>query len=255
MMIYIINAVLLYDSDTATIALIGAQENPELTLTTLSNRLLKHLLDNQGVVVSKEECLDSVWEQHGLEGSTNTLTQYISNLRKLFSAYFDEQEIIVTVPRKGYMFSPSVDVIQSEKDPVTPVIEHSSEVTSPKVFKLDLLDGLFIFAMGCLIAVCSFIYVHRVTVPEIQPVLLYNYGECPVYTFDPSENEQVRGHRSKVARQLIDEHKLTCLPYSAFYLSVNKGAEHGVSGNVMMARCTSNPSAPNSCVTYHYSRW
>ncbi|MEP9266187.1 winged helix-turn-helix domain-containing protein [Enterobacter asburiae] len=253
-MIYIINSILIYDSDNASISLVEAQQNPEHTLTNINNRLLKLLIDNQGIVLSKEECLDNVWEAHGLEGSVNTLTQYISNLRKIFSAYFDEQEVIVTVPRKGYMLSSSVTVTNE----ITPGLKKPNDkdlITEVKTSKIDKWDVLFVIVFFSVIGASLYFHQNRTTLPQIEQVLLYNYNSCPVYTLEVSDDKETIEYRKKIAKLLIEENKLSCLPSSSFYLSVNKGAEAGISGVVMLARCIDNATASNSCITYHYSRW
>lgn len=38
-------------------------------------------------------------------------------------------------------------------------------------------------------------------------------------------------------------------------MSINHDAEHGVSGNVMLAKCTENNDRPNTIISHQYNRW
>lgn len=253
-MIYIINDTLVYDSDNATISLVTAPKIPEHSLTTINNRLLKLLLDNKGVVLSKEECLDNVWEKYGQEGSVNTLTQYVSNLRKIFAFYLIDEEFIVTVPRKGYMVSSEVVVTIGALDNIS--VDSDVSVPAPvKPKKLDKLDLFFVLIMlGLIGGILPYLLKAKIS-SQVKPVLLFSNGTCPVYAFEKSSNEQEFEYRKKISKLLIDEHKLSCLPSTSFFVSINKGAEHGISGNVMLARCVEHASTQNSCITYRYNRW
>lgn len=67
--------------------------------------LLAHLAINAGRVVSKDELLDVVWPQTTV--TEDSLTQCVHDARKAIGD--ERQSVIRTVPRRGYMFQPSVD--------------------------------------------------------------------------------------------------------------------------------------------------
>ena len=64
--------------------------------------LLVFLVENSGVIISKEKILDTVWKDQFVE-ETN-LTVQISGLRRLFGEKKGEYNYIVTIPGKGYKF-------------------------------------------------------------------------------------------------------------------------------------------------------
>jgi len=64
--------------------------------------VLLALVENRGRVVSKDELLDTVWENQFVE--ENNLTVHIAALRKALGEKKDEHRYIVTVPGKGYKF-------------------------------------------------------------------------------------------------------------------------------------------------------
>jgi predicted ATPase/DNA-binding winged helix-turn-helix (wHTH) protein len=73
-----------------------------VTLNPKALDLLAVLVKRSGQVVSKEELLETVWENQFVE--ENNLTVHISALRKIFSEKKREPQFIVTVPGKGYKF-------------------------------------------------------------------------------------------------------------------------------------------------------
>ena len=62
--------------------------------------VLRHLVENAGRVVTKEEILDAVWP--GLTVTDDALVQCVSDVRQALSD--DAHRIIRTVPRRGYLF-------------------------------------------------------------------------------------------------------------------------------------------------------
>ena len=65
--------------------------------------LLCVLTENGGELVTKEELLDKVWKDSFVDESN--LTRHIYQLRKMFAAYGESEELIQNVPRRGYRFT------------------------------------------------------------------------------------------------------------------------------------------------------
>ncbi|HFZ1934510.1 TPA: transcriptional regulator [Serratia marcescens] len=102
---YIINNNIKYHEDRSE--LISLHDDiPPIVLTATLNRLLSALVRNNNLVLSRETLLTQVWEAHGQVASGNNLNNTISILRKAFSS-LGEEEIIVTLPRQGFMFTAS----------------------------------------------------------------------------------------------------------------------------------------------------
>ncbi|HIE1062974.1 TPA: winged helix-turn-helix domain-containing protein [Serratia marcescens] len=99
---YIINNNIKYHEDRSE--LISLYDDiPPIVLTATLNRLLSALVRNNNLVLSRETLLMQVWEVHGQVASGNNLNNTISMLRKMFAS-LGEEEIIVTLPRQGFMF-------------------------------------------------------------------------------------------------------------------------------------------------------
>src|ERR1700752_3797370 len=65
--------------------------------------LLCVLTDNVGEVVTKEELFNKLWANSFVEESN--LSRHIYLLRKTFKDFGESEELIQTVPRRGYRFA------------------------------------------------------------------------------------------------------------------------------------------------------
>ena len=71
-----------------------------ITLTNTEFELLRYLMENAGIVLSKQKILDAVWSD-GVGGQVNVVELYISYLRKKSDA--DRPALIRTVRGAGYI--------------------------------------------------------------------------------------------------------------------------------------------------------
>lgn len=99
---YIINNNVKYHEDKSELEILRDDAEP-IVLTGTLNRLLSALVRNNNVILAREALLTQVWEDYGQVASGNNLNNSISMLRKIFSS-LGEEEIIVTLPRQGFMF-------------------------------------------------------------------------------------------------------------------------------------------------------
>lgn len=107
------NKILRHDGDVVTLPLKPVE-------------LLCLLVENENEVVSKQTIFETVWKDSFVDDSA--LTQNIYKLRKLFEE-FGESELIRTVPRRGYMFSPPEKAKVAEEIAPPPVV--STPVPEP----------------------------------------------------------------------------------------------------------------------------
>ncbi|KXK02872.1 MAG: CadC family transcriptional regulator [Acidobacteria bacterium OLB17] len=73
--------------------------------------LLAVLTENSGEVVTKAELLDRVWQDSFVEESN--LSRHIYLLRKMFKEHGEEETLIKTVPRRGYLFTGEIQDLQN----------------------------------------------------------------------------------------------------------------------------------------------
>lgn len=100
---FLINKRIIFDEDNSSLALADENADP-VTLTAIANRLLALLVKNNGVLISRDFIFSTVWDEHGKTASNSNLNNYIASLRRTFAG-LGENEILVTVPRQGFMFT------------------------------------------------------------------------------------------------------------------------------------------------------
>jgi two-component system alkaline phosphatase synthesis response regulator PhoP len=74
-----------------------------LSLSALELKLLRHLIENRGLVVSRDELLDRVWG-YGASAHTRTVDVHVASLRQKIEAQPSRPQYIITVHRLGYKF-------------------------------------------------------------------------------------------------------------------------------------------------------
>lgn len=161
--------------------------------------LLSVLTENPGQVVTKEEILDRVWAGTFVEESN--LTRHIYLLRKTLKEHGDGEELIQTVPRRGYRFTGRV----SEAENVGPapgprtetprpaeVVEEKSASPGPPAASRKTI----IFAAACgiflLAAVAAAVRIWSTAVPAASSEIR-SIAVLPVRTFNAgSDDEELR---------------------------------------------------------------
>lgn len=78
------------------------KNNQEIPLSALEFRLLEYLVRHQGVMLSRNQLLEYIWDMAGNFVNDNTLTVYIKRLREKIEDDPAHPQIIVTVRGLGY---------------------------------------------------------------------------------------------------------------------------------------------------------
>jgi TolB-like protein len=91
--------------------------------------LLLYLIQNRDRVSSKDQLLDAVWS--GRIVSESTLTSHINAVRKAIGDNGEEQQLLRTVPRKGFRFIGEVTETQSSAPSSSAASDASPDLPSP----------------------------------------------------------------------------------------------------------------------------
>lgn len=81
---------------------VAMKNNKELFLSALEYRLLLVFINNRGIVLTRTQLLDSIWDIAGEFVNDNTLTVYIKRLREKIEDDPANPKIILTVRGLGY---------------------------------------------------------------------------------------------------------------------------------------------------------
>ncbi len=104
------------------------------------------LVENAGSVVEKEEILKQVWQGAFVE--EGSLTRTISILRKTLSCGEDGQELIATVPKRGYRLVVPVKVVEDRGTTFQAVPQQAARATpaSKRTGSLAITSAVFVIA-------------------------------------------------------------------------------------------------------------
>ncbi|AXW87093.1 hypothetical protein CKQ53_08930 [Lonsdalea britannica] len=132
-MVYLINKSVVYTEKDNSLAWVNRSEEA-ISLSLPVAKLLKMLLINPGVTLSKEYLLTEVLEKNALAPSMNNLNNYISLLRKSLREY-DLAELLMTVPKVGIMFNTLDIEVTCDDSQQSAVVEVSPQHTDVQRIK------------------------------------------------------------------------------------------------------------------------
>ncbi|HAT4060348.1 TPA: hypothetical protein I9Z16_003212, partial [Citrobacter freundii] len=228
-----------FRTDDGVLANLSSSDN-SLTLSITANRIFTYLLEQEGKVVSREEMFTNVWDKNGLQASNNSLSQYISLIRKGLQELGCEHEIIQTVPRVGFFIAEGL-VSTIEEPPSVTVTSLAPSKAAPslsKRVKMTLLAAGGISLLMLLYPVNSLFNSSKNNLPDVQLFKLGNIDLCPVYTVFESSPEIATAKLEK-AQKMADLH-LKCLAGALFIFQPDDLYVYGEKGRVFLSRCTFN---------------
>lgn len=269
---YLFDHSILYHSEDGTLHFLEAGAEDIVTLTPVLNRILLLLIAKQGQLITKEEFLIKVWDNYGRAGSSHTLNQYLSTLRKLFHKHLNKKGI-VTIAKQGYMLSPDIIVSTVDDQPkATGELNNDSEpqqVTEPPLptavvektavgkSKLNSTVKYAVFyAMLTLIAITLALWLPTrfYSSPKVNTFPLGMVGECPVFSFSGNKDEQQKKEAMEMVNHHISAYHLTCGDHVSFYFYSNENGTQKEKGSYsMLTRCARADVIDDECLTTRVS--
>lgn len=92
-------------------------------------------------MLSRDAIFSELWSQYGSTPSNSSLNTYMSLIRKAFSNLGMESEVIVTIPKTGFLFNPDIDVEETEMTYVDESDGSLPERMESHIDDADLPDG------------------------------------------------------------------------------------------------------------------
>lgn len=111
---YRFNDHILFDADTRTLSPTDFSDDP-ISISSPSKRLLLLLIAHHGEAVGRELIFKKVWDDYGMVSSNNNLNQCVSKLRRVIKNLGVEEEVIVTVPKVGFMLRDEITIESYEE--------------------------------------------------------------------------------------------------------------------------------------------
>ena len=234
---------LIYTDDDATLTLMDSAESQQLTDT--ANAIFSLLVAHAGMVVERETFLREVWDRRGLQGSNNSLNQYISILRKMLAAMVPDTTFIVTVPKVGFMLSAELRVVR--------LGQPRSRPASVAISRRDP-HWLALFCTLCTLVVCGTLLAWKQHKNQSDVFLLSHIGHCPVYTFAPLA-DVFRDRAVALATAIQQQGTFTCSGDAIFYLHIQDALFYGDSGRLVLSQCSHARGRASACRTLYYYNW
>ena len=113
---YRLNDHIIFDVDTGTLSLTEFSDDP-ISISNPSKRLLLLLITHHGEAVGREVIFKKVWDDYGMVSGNNNLNQCVSKLRRVIKNLGIEEEVIVTVPKVGFMLRYEIVVEPCDSPP------------------------------------------------------------------------------------------------------------------------------------------
>ncbi|MFZ5325459.1 winged helix-turn-helix domain-containing protein [Enterobacter roggenkampii] len=221
-----------------------------ITLTVTTSRLLKFLLEKHGEVVRRDEIFKHVWDEHGLRSSNNSLNKYIFDLRNIFRDLGLKDELIVTVPRIGFMISADVFV---ESEIVNTMREdHKTEKELRKIsYRWPASFGALLIS---LIFASQFLF-NKKNDNELLNIIVWPVGKlssCEVFSLNPISEKTTQQIMTTV-RNILDSERLICTSDSEIYFQTTDSLFYGAAGRVFLSICKkSEHENPHFSSCYNY---
>jgi DNA-binding winged helix-turn-helix (wHTH) protein/dipeptidyl aminopeptidase/acylaminoacyl peptidase len=131
---------------------LSTMSGDDIPLTPRVFDLLVKLVESEGRILSKNEILESVWQDCVVEESN--LSQSIFVLRKALGESTQSPLYIRTIPTRGYRFIGDVSVVQGESSDISPAVDigTSDAPLAVRSAKRPLIYAVLVLA-GLLVAV------------------------------------------------------------------------------------------------------
>lgn len=168
---YLLADAIVYNDEDGSVSLINAPDLDRQILTCTANAIMKLLVQHHGNVVERDTFLSDVWDQRGLQGSNNSLNQYISIVRKMLSSLLPDTLFIVTVPKTGFMLSADIAVTPLEDDfPVEEAVPASRRIQPEWLFCGVLTLMVVALCIGACLTKQAHQYSALICSPTLAPV-------------------------------------------------------------------------------------
>ncbi|OAT76144.1 hypothetical protein A9B99_11915 [Mangrovibacter phragmitis] len=264
---YLIANTVIYDTENGVIQMQDAQHQDEAkTLTPTANRILALLLSAPGEVFKREDILDKVWESQGHAGSNSSLNQYISILRKTLSAWIDDDDIIISVPRVGFYFNSAISVVPwvqaADEQPDGATNETQPGVTpSHPSERLPLIPLVVNLVLIAAILLVSTLAVKNYREVHVSPLYSKVYpqgklGLCQLNAWQKLSPE-MRKNTLEILNIAAPELKEKCLSEPAVvYFQIQNQVYLGRAGRIFIATCSQEKGLNNLLYcdsTYKYN--
>lgn len=121
-----LNNFLVFEPEKKRIVCKGRQA----TISASASLCMELLIDNVGHLVTHQQFFDYVWRRFGMEPTSTSLYQNISALRRALNKVGLQEDIIRTMPRRGFLLSPQTTILKENVSPSPSFIGSSEDANA-----------------------------------------------------------------------------------------------------------------------------
>lgn len=237
-MLYILDSKVIFDPVNGTLCRVGEKASEATQLTTIASKILHHLVEHPGELVTRDTLFNEVWEKAGIVASSNTLNQYISLLRKTLAGYIGDKNFIVTVPRAGYYLSKEIQV---------------SAFTHQNLSWASLTK--YISAIVGMVAIFSVWWVYSSQPIKDIPRKIGELERCSVYDISGVKSDVADAFNLSVAREIFKKNNQICTKNSSFYIFSQESLHLHKPARVLFSNCIEWDDFRDTCQNIYYYTW
>ncbi|MFP1774148.1 transcriptional regulator [Lonsdalea quercina] len=262
-----INKIVTFEPDKK---IISGKKNA-IRLSASATLCLELLIDNLGVLVTHQQLYDFAWRRFGMEPTATSLYQNISNLRRALNSTGLKEEIIRTMPRRGFILSPLTDIHYERKPPVdtdnqtpgdTDINVNIEEKLSPdeegtkisakddgflRRYVLSLFKKNFYFCTACflLTVLVGGGMIRQQSADErvlYRPIKL-KFRECYAYTNADNSMDDAK------LEKIMESSRLNCKKKKFLYVTTYKKSERS---SILLCQNAIGLNQRANCNSYYY---
>ncbi|HGM5490592.1 TPA: transcriptional regulator [Serratia fonticola] len=245
---YCFEGVIIYRPDDGLIYRISDPDT-KTRLTLSVNRLLHYLVLQYGQVSVREDILKEVWEKHGLDPSNSSLNQNISLLRKIFSNYGIEGEIIKTAPKVGFFIPKEILITENGHLPKMPT--RDKKTSQRKYISNKIVMIIYIFLLLAIIFSVYEYYRAKQSKLSVTPVGYIDSCTISIINFEKNSKQSLSNIDPK---DLLETAGLSCTPKHHFYIYLEKVVNYERSRKLFIAKCLEDYDNV-ICNNYFFNDW
>ncbi|MBO0212952.1 winged helix-turn-helix domain-containing protein [Vibrio sp. Vb2880] len=250
----LLNHTVIYNSSDGTLKLSDAESDHEsLTLTPTANRLLELLSKHHGTPMERDVLLMEGWDKFGLKGSYSSLNQYISQLRKTLHKFTGVDDIILTIPKVGFMLNSEFPIKNMDPEPIAVSESTAKAHYAPKkkvTFKKYLYPFLYTSLFGVLVTGTTIIskkfYQDAYHIGKIE--------QCDVYNFRKRSDEGIAFQLS-ILKEEMQKLNIHCGKTEKVFFHSQNSLFYGHSGRLFFSKCFLVDGKFSACENYYYYQW
>ncbi len=209
----IFNNIIHYNAEEGTLCRLDNPENV-LKLYYSANRCLQVLIEAYPTPVLQRFFLENVWEKNGQSATANTFYQSISTIRKAFSSLSLNEDVIITIPRKGVSLSTNISIDILNANIVTE--QKKLSTNSGSSFRKKTLITLTIVFMITIIGLLYVNILHQGKQNKLTNIYkkIGAYQNCVIY-IDKSETTDMESILNVISKQNVKCDTKTNIYYSS----------------------------------------